>query len=67
MEFRSSLLIIVAIIGAIILLGRGVIALFAFSISHAAKAPNKKEIRRAIKVVTGCDIGKEFDIVKMDY
>ena len=63
----SALLIIVAIIITIIILGLSVFAFFVYSMSLAAKPPSKKEIRHAIKNITGCDIGKEFDIVKMDY
>ena len=63
----TVLLIIVVVIIIAAILGLGVLALFAFSISHSAQPPGKKEIRYAIKNITGCDIGEGFDIVKMDY
>lgn len=66
-EILSALLIIVAIIAAVVIMALGFFCFFAYSLSLAAKAPGKKEIRYAIKNITGCDIGEGFDIVKMDY
>lgn len=59
--------IVLLIIVAVIIFGLLALALPIIGFSLAAKAPSNKEIRGAINSILGCDIGKEYEVVKLDY
>lgn len=59
--------IILLIIGTVIILGLLALVLPIIGVHLAAKAPSNNEIRGVINNILGCDIGKEYEVVKLDY